>query len=78
MLLEGSWLPASSSSDGTSNIGESSMTACDIEVDPKPAGSVRLRAGEEWARPLSCFQLVVRCSSAAVVEADRTLFLEVV
>ncbi len=40
---------------------------------------VRLRAGEECARPLSCSQeLVWTIASAALVEADRTRFRDVV
>ena len=52
------------------------MTWCAREADSTPAGSVWLRAGEDWARPWSCFQLLGSWVSAAVVEADRILFLE--
>lgn len=44
-----------------------------------PAWSVRLKAGEECARPLSCFQwLCCVKESAALVDAERTRFLDVV
>ena len=45
----------------------------------KPAWPVRLRAGEECARPLFCFQAVVSVkASVALVEADLMRFLDVV
>ena len=44
-----------------------------------PAWPVRLMAGEECARPFSCFQeLASTIASAALDEADRTRFLEMV